>query len=662
MKKIFTITYFITISLFGFSQKNTNWLVQPSFDLGNDWSEMNFFHFNDSLDVSLIGKQRGNESWNSLWGVFNHKNYTMTIPPKYESIEILSNTLFVVKSNGKYGLVDDDEKLLLPITYDNIELINSNFYKVETADNIGVMNDLLQLVIPMEFDEIEVSDNIFKTRKNKKYSFYTLKGQKISSLEYDYADKFQGNSAIIQIGKGNYYDEATEGISGQDDSSEQKYIIEQGLIGINGDYIIPLGKHEIKRVKNFILEINTKNEDYQQFIKVYNQNGKLLSDSTFSSIEEISNDVLKVNIGYNKQGFLNTQGNIRFFDEIEVSDWEEKGTLIKYRKGDKYGYFDVSFFKVLIQPIYDEVSTRVEDGKAIVCNEDKCGCINSNLRWVVPLGDYRIEEFHNSLVIAIKNWKYGILNEFGEVLQPFIYSRIYATEEGYLKVYLNNNSGYVNKQGKLIIRPQEYDYVDYEENGLFTVKRNGKYGLINENGKIIASCKYDYINVTQQRSDADFQIEAKYLGENGFISPSGTFFKDNSHSFHRVVFYKGVASIKTERQGKIGFIRNNGTWLVYPKYDFTSGFTSSFKHYAVVQRNGKKGLIGIGGNELLPAQFDQIEMFVGSYAIARNSYGAVIINRHAEQALSQYFEDAKIIENLGIWVKQNGLWGLIQFP
>lgn len=48
------------------------------------------------------------------------------IHPEYTSIKILGNGLYVVSQNGKYGMLDADEKVVVPLLYDNISDFSSH--------------------------------------------------------------------------------------------------------------------------------------------------------------------------------------------------------------------------------------------------------------------------------------------------------------------------------------------------------------------------------------------------------------------------------------------------------------------------------------------------------------------------------------------------------
>lgn len=71
------------------------------------------------------------------------------IHPKYASIEILGNGLYMVSNNGKYGLLNAQEQEILPLEYDRIEpfeahyaLLYNNNKPVAYVSDKGVLKDI----------------------------------------------------------------------------------------------------------------------------------------------------------------------------------------------------------------------------------------------------------------------------------------------------------------------------------------------------------------------------------------------------------------------------------------------------------------------------------------------------------------------------------------
>jgi len=60
-----------------------------------------------------------------LWGVIN-RNGKIIVPILAEEVFIFSNNDIRVKKNGKYGIIDCNNNIVLPFIYDNIEILRTN--------------------------------------------------------------------------------------------------------------------------------------------------------------------------------------------------------------------------------------------------------------------------------------------------------------------------------------------------------------------------------------------------------------------------------------------------------------------------------------------------------------------------------------------------------
>ncbi len=84
-----------------------------------------------------------------------------------------------------------------------------------------------------------------------------------------------------------------------------------------------------------------------------------------------------------------------------------------------------------------------------------------------------------------KNDKYGVENEYGELICDFIYDEIRNYSEGMAAVRLNDKWGYINKQGKAICEIR-YEAVGDFQNKLGVVEKEGKKCYLNLQGNEVA--------------------------------------------------------------------------------------------------------------------------------------------------------------------------------
>lgn len=118
------------------------------------------------------------------WGILN-ENFNKIIPTNYEELYFLEDSLFLVKSNQKYSLIDINNKVLK--TYSNFDNLKrrSNGFLIKKDSMFGFINLEGNISIPIEMDEIKSSEKGFILFKNGKYKWANLEGEVLTPLGYD---------------------------------------------------------------------------------------------------------------------------------------------------------------------------------------------------------------------------------------------------------------------------------------------------------------------------------------------------------------------------------------------------------------------------------------------------------------------------------------------
>lgn len=97
--------------------------------------------------------------------------------------------------------------------------------------------------------------------------------------------------------------------------------------------------------------------------------------------------------------------------------------------------------------------------------------------------------------------KWGVIDEEGKEIVPFIYNHARMYNDGLVAVKKDGKWGFIDKEGKIII-PFIYLDAEYYSNGLASVKNEQGWGFINIKGKIIIPFIYEGI-------DYDFSFDEK---------------------------------------------------------------------------------------------------------------------------------------------------------
>ena len=143
-----------------------------------------------------------NEDGNKC-GVINVTTGKYVLETKYDSISYLPYLKqFLVSSNGKYGVMDQNGKIKLKVAYDDIQVCDNKngLYVVKENALYGIVDSSGTVILPSDFDKIGIDKNSFEQNRidnqyilnsevipvysNGLWGFYNIKGEKITNLQY----------------------------------------------------------------------------------------------------------------------------------------------------------------------------------------------------------------------------------------------------------------------------------------------------------------------------------------------------------------------------------------------------------------------------------------------------------------------------------------------
>lgn len=148
-------------------------------------------------NMIVVGKDK-------QYGVINAGTGESVLETKYEYIQYLPATSdFLVKSNGKYGIVSKDTSIKIRIAYDEIKIMDNQngLYLVKQNNLYGVVNTEGKTVIQPEYKEIGIDlgkytqngvenqyvllDEIIPIKNVEGlWGFFNIKGEKIREFEF----------------------------------------------------------------------------------------------------------------------------------------------------------------------------------------------------------------------------------------------------------------------------------------------------------------------------------------------------------------------------------------------------------------------------------------------------------------------------------------------
>lgn len=217
-----------------------------------------------------------------------------------------------------------------------------------------------------------------------------------------------------------------------------------------------------------------------------------------------------------KYGYLDTEGRVVVPFEYEIGTLEKNGLMV-VKKDNKIGVINHKN-EVVVNFEYDGIyyentknfvgikngeyflinafgeNTKidaswmgVQNGSKMFYEKDgKFGIFDFEKKYITKNIYDELSQNYSQLIIALKQGKYGLINNDGETKLSFIFDYILPVGKNYFKAGDDNN-GYValaNQEGDIITKQIYDDFLELNENNLIGMREN-RLILMNKKGKEI---------------------------------------------------------------------------------------------------------------------------------------------------------------------------------
>lgn len=301
--------------------------------------------------------------------------------------------------------------------------------------------------------------------------------------------------------------------------------------------------------------------------------------------------------------------------EYEISKVNSYNYFI-VKHDNRYGVMDKKG-NILIDIVYDEVKIPNPEKPVFICYE------SGNTKVLNDRKEEILKYYNNVEAIRLKNLASDLMYE-----------------KSVLKYSQNGKYGLINFEGKQLTNPiyDELNSLPYKE-GELLVKQSEKYGVINIKGKKLVDTVYEKISVDGYYTDENHYKYAGYIVaiktdegyRYGYINDKGKeILKTEYNEITRVTEIEDNENsyIICARNGQFGVTKNNETII---KNDYQSIRYDSTNKVFVVEKSKKYGIVDINGKEIVPVQYDQIDI-TGVYLYAQDEQGTTVYNSNGTQA------------------------------
>ena len=202
---------------------------------------------------------------------------------------------------------------------------------------------------------------------------------------------------------------------------------------------------------------------------------------------------------------------------------------------------------------------------------------------------YHDEELSEDVVVYyFSDDKYRVYNNStNKYTTPRIDWVVDATKGDSLGVYaIDGRRGFINvKNGEIIIdaKANNYEKAWVFSEGLAAVVKDGKIGFINKSNELVIPFQFDY--------------SSNRWGDTGYL------------------FHDGYC-VMTNKDGKMGLIDINGSWIVDAEYDEV--WNAHKTGNRIVVNDGKHGVLDSCGNVVYPAEYFYIDIWEDGFVLTKD--------------------------------------------
>lgn len=260
-----------------------------------------------STDYIYIGRNR-------LTGVISGSTFETIIPCMYEYLSPIKTGKAFYKSNGKWGIIDTNNKTIQLAIYNNVEIDGSNLSEqnmpsmafqsnmyVQSNGKVGMLKSNGEDFIPVKYDSLGVySDDMLVAKVGDKYGFLNEYGKETVPFIYPQAhDYSEGLAAVVN------------------DNGKYLFIDKLGNVAIK--------PKEYDRVDNFL----------NGTCKVYRKDKVWEIDREGKKVKDSTKKIGAKNVSQNKSNDDMYVENTNYTNDIEANNTLPKNTIPSLNFNDK---------------------------------------------------------------------------------------------------------------------------------------------------------------------------------------------------------------------------------------------------------------------------------------------------------------------------------------
>lgn len=550
--------------------------------------------------------------YNNTWGATDI-NHNEVIPFSYSKVSFYSFGYYLVENNGKKGLYNSEGKQILSTIYDAIKPLNEYRFQVYKNRKTGIVTTYDKEIIPIRFSTIVSYKlrNAYIVSYLGNYALYNTEGEKIIPFGYDNISFYEDDYYLLRKGK--------------------KFAVTTNINNIKNVKFYD----DIVKSNDFFI---VRNEDkYGALDKNCNE----VIEVEFENIEVIGEKFLAIK-KREQSAFFDIEGNriSRYkFEEpfylfgndicwtLKDENWyrynlkEEEGEVLDSMK---ILSFDKGYYRIL-KNNFVEIVDKKENTH-----------FSGKYHDIIPLSD--------TLFKVQLNRKWGVINQFDEVVLPILYDNVIFNKP-------QENSPIRDSRIDEVAKKISKDY-----SSLFVIHNNEKYGVSNLKGEEIVPLMYDEVGV----STKDMMIWTKLNGLYGVYNRRGDVI---FHNEYNAIAWSENQKLFTLNKANYNMVISDTIGNITYSDSIEKIKWSSKKSMFFSEKNGKNGLMNIYMENIIPFRYKKLYDLGENYFVGVLDSGVIVYDSEAEKLSNYLFTSLELInfnENEFIIVKKGEKFGVIK--
>lgn len=370
-----------------------------------------------------------NEAWRNVYKIYlkeyseeKYAAFQMEFPdyPFMQELsvdlDLFQMKLYPIISNGKYGYMNAQGKLIIPAIYSEVGPFQDGLAVVSKEELFGIIDKKNQLIIDFQYDEVsEFVKNRAIVRQGEKYGVINRSGKWVFPLEFD----------DISIGTNLLYTVVKEGKSTLYNLNFEPVLFGAGTSETNFSKWMSAKHPEFELVGELDRKSNRAVVKVAGQLNYIDSLGKVILTTPLEWFADALN-VAKFSNGFavfrkkEKFGLIDATGKV-----IQKPIYESSGPYAGFwpvKDKGNWALLDVKG-KVVLPFEYDFIRLMPDLGYLIE-KEEKFGLLNSAGKMILPVSFGTIKSFETDYFIVSNDEKFGLFLRDGKEVLPIQYERI----------------------------------------------------------------------------------------------------------------------------------------------------------------------------------------------------------------------------------------------